>query len=66
VRLFVTEAGQALLERAPAAPQGELNRALQRMEPAQLLGLEQALESVIERMASTEPKAGLQPYEAAR
>jgi len=66
VRLFVTDAGRALLERAPAAPQGELNRALQEMEPGQLLGLEQALESVIARMASTEPRAGLQPYEGAR
>lgn len=66
VRLFVTDTGQALLDRAPAAPQGELNRALQDMEPAQLLGLEEALESVIARMSSTEPKAGLQPYEGTR
>lgn len=65
VRLYVTEAGQQLLERAPAAPQGELNRALQDMEPQQLLGLEAALEALTARMTSAEPKAGLQPYEGA-
>jgi len=65
VRLYVTEAGQDLLARAPAAPQGELNRALQDMEPEQLLVLEQALGTLIGRMASVEPKAGLQPYEGA-
>lgn len=63
VRLFVTEAGKTLLSRAPAAPQGELNRALQEMEPEQLLGLEQALGALVGRMTSVEPKAGLQPYE---
>jgi len=65
VRLYVTAAGQDLLARAPAAPQGELNRALQDMDPQQLLGLEQALAALIARMASVEPKAGLQPYEGA-
>jgi len=66
VRLYVTAAGQDLLARAPAAPQGELNRALQDMNPQQLLGLEQALAALIARMASVEPKAGLQPYEGAQ
>lgn len=66
VRLYVTAAGQDLLARAPAAPQGELNRALQDMDPQQLLGLEQALAALIARMASVEPKAGLQPYEGAQ
>ena len=65
VRLYVTAAGQDLLARAPAAPQGELNHALQDMDPQQLLGLEQALAALIARMASVEPKAGLQPYEGA-
>jgi MarR family transcriptional regulator, organic hydroperoxide resistance regulator len=65
VRLFVTEAGQALLNRAPAAPQGELNCALQDMEPGQLLALEQALAALVSRMSCVEPKAGLQPYEGA-
>jgi len=65
VRLYVTEAGQDLLARAPAAPQGELNSALQEMEPEQLLVLEQALGTLIGRMASVEPRAGLQPYEGA-
>lgn len=63
VRVFITDAGRALLSGAPAAPQGELNQALQNMEPEQLLGLEQALGALIARMASVEPKAGLQPYE---
>jgi DNA-binding MarR family transcriptional regulator len=65
VRLYVTEAGLQLLERAPAAPQGELNRALQNMEPQQLLELNAALEALTLRMTSAEPTAGLQPFEGA-
>jgi MarR family transcriptional regulator, organic hydroperoxide resistance regulator len=65
VRLFVTEAGLALLARAPAAPQGELNHALQDMEAEQMRVLEQSLEALVARMGSVEPKSGLQPYEEA-
>ena len=63
VRLFVTEMGRELLTRAPAAPQGELNRALQNMDPAQLTALDKGLGALVETMASAEPRAGLQPYE---
>ncbi|MCA1790549.1 MAG: MarR family transcriptional regulator [Thioalkalivibrio sp.] len=63
VRLFVTDAGQELLTRAPAAPQGELNRALQNMDPGQLTALDNGLGSLVKTMASTEPRAGLHPYE---
>ncbi len=63
VRLFITDAGRELLTRAPAAPQGELNRALQDLDPAKLAALEKGLEALVETMGSTEPRAGLQPYE---
>lgn len=63
VRLFITDAGRALLDRAPAAPQGELNRALQNMDPEQLLALDRALAELVAGMRTTEPRAGLEPYE---
>lgn len=63
VRLYVTNAGRELLARAPSAPQGELNRALQNMDSIQLLALDQGLATLVSAMASTEPTAGLQPYE---
>ena len=64
VRLFVTDKGLALLEEAPAAPQGELNRALQSLPPERLAELESGLELLVEAMNTTEPRAGLQPFEA--
>ena len=63
VRLFITDAGQELLTRAPAAPQGELNRALQSMDPALLATLDKGLEALVQTMGSAEPRAGLHPYE---
>lgn len=63
VRLYATVAGRERLARAPSAPQGELNRALQKMDPTQLMALERGLGTLVGAMASTEPTAGLQPYE---
>jgi MarR family transcriptional regulator, organic hydroperoxide resistance regulator len=64
VRLYVTPAGADLLARAPAAPQGELNRALEDMAPAQRLALDSALAALIAHMGATEPLTGLQPLES--
>ncbi|WP_018936367.1 MarR family winged helix-turn-helix transcriptional regulator [Thioalkalivibrio sp. ALJ24] len=63
VRLYVTAAGQELLERAPAAPQGELNRALEAMPPEELAELDHNLALLVETMQSTEQRAGLKPFE---
>jgi MarR family transcriptional regulator, organic hydroperoxide resistance regulator len=63
VRLYLTEAGHQRLQQAPAAPQGELNRALQAMAPDRLCLLETALQDLVRQMSGTEPLAGLQPYE---
>ncbi|AGA35382.1 Transcriptional regulator, MarR family [Thioalkalivibrio nitratireducens DSM 14787] len=63
VRLFVTPAGEALLDRAPAAPQGELNRALHALDPVELEALDASLHVLVGRMASAEPTAGLQPFD---
>ncbi|AHE99749.1 MarR family winged helix-turn-helix transcriptional regulator [Thioalkalivibrio paradoxus] len=63
VRVFVTPAGDALLERAPAAPQGELNRALHALDPAELAALNVSLHALVGHMASAEPMAGLQPFD---
>ncbi len=63
VRLYVTETGQELLDRAPAAPQGELNRALEAMPPEELADLDQNLAILVETMQSTEQRAGLKPFE---
>lgn len=63
VRLYVTETGSRLLAGAPLAPQGELNRALQAMQPERLRVLRTALAELVASMESTEPTAGLQPYE---
>lgn len=61
VRIYVTPVGAALLERAPAAPQGELNRALEAMDVDQRLALDRALGVLIAHMGPTEPQAGMQP-----
>lgn len=61
VRIYVTPVGAALLERAPAAPQGELNRALEAMDVDQRLALDRALGVLIAHMGATEPQAGMQP-----
>ena len=63
VRLFLTDAGRELLLRAPAAPQGVLNRALQDMPPDQLNALDQALGTLLAGMGSIEPQAGLRPLD---
>lgn len=63
VRIFLTTDGDALLKRAPAAPQGELNRALERMDPDQIRLLDHALADLASRMACVESGAGLQVYE---
>jgi MarR family transcriptional regulator, organic hydroperoxide resistance regulator len=63
VRLYVTAAGEALIARAPAAPQGELNRALETMEPEQRQALDRALSALISHMGAAEPQAGLRPLD---
>ena len=63
VRLYVTDAGMELLDKAPAAPQGELNRALQSLPKGRLEELDQGLDLLVEAMNTTEPKAGLQPFD---
>ncbi|WP_019584310.1 MarR family winged helix-turn-helix transcriptional regulator [Thioalkalivibrio sp. ALE16] len=63
VRLYVTDAGMALLDKAPAAPQGELNRALHSLPKGCLEDLDQGLDLLVEAMNTTEPKAGLQPFD---
>ncbi|MGM0552395.1 MAG: MarR family winged helix-turn-helix transcriptional regulator [Pseudomonadota bacterium] len=63
VRLYVTDRGRGLLEAAPAAPQGELNRGLQAMPVDRLQELDQGLELLVELMNTTEPRAGLQPFD---
>lgn len=63
VRIFLTAAGKALLTRAPAAPQGELNRALERMNPDQIRVLDHVLAELASRMTSVETGAGLQVFE---
>lgn len=63
VRLYVTDAGLALLDKAPAAPQGELNRALHSLPSGCLQELDECLGRLVEVMNTTEVKAGLQPYE---
>ena len=63
VRLYVTAAGEALIARAPAAPQGELNGALETMEPEQRRVLDRALSALIAHMGAAEPQAGLRPLD---
>ncbi|WP_019625327.1 MarR family winged helix-turn-helix transcriptional regulator [Thioalkalivibrio sp. ALJT] len=63
VRLYVTDPGMELLDRAPAAPQGELNRALQSLPIGRLDELNQSLDLLVEAMNTTEPRAGLQPFD---
>ncbi|WP_018867655.1 MULTISPECIES: MarR family winged helix-turn-helix transcriptional regulator [unclassified Thioalkalivibrio] len=63
VRLYVTDAGLELLDQAPAAPQGELNRALQSLPKGCLEELDQNLDLLVEAMNTTEPRAGLQPFD---
>ncbi|MFO7955287.1 MarR family winged helix-turn-helix transcriptional regulator [Thioalkalivibrio sp.] len=63
VRLYVTDTGMELLDKAPAAPQGELNRALQSLPKGRLESLDQGLDLLVDAMNTTEPKAGLQPFE---
>jgi len=63
VRLYVTPKGEALLSDAPAAPQGELNRALHALPPERLAELDQGLTLLVDAMNTTEPRAGLQPFE---
>lgn len=45
------------------APQGELNRALQALPPERLAELDGGLTLLVEAMNTTEPRAGLQPFE---
>ncbi len=61
VRLYVTAVGVKLLNKAPAAPQGELNRALEAMNVKQRKALDRALGALITHMSAAEPQAGLQP-----
>ncbi|WP_038040103.1 MULTISPECIES: MarR family winged helix-turn-helix transcriptional regulator [unclassified Thioalkalivibrio] len=63
VRLYVTPKGEELLSDAPAAPQGELNRALHALPSERLAELDQGLTLLVEAMNTTEPRAGLQPFE---
>jgi DNA-binding MarR family transcriptional regulator len=63
VRLYVTPAGSTLLEQAPAAPQGELNRALEAMDVDQRIALDRALGVLIAHMGATAHQAGLRPVE---
>lgn len=61
VRLFATSAGSELLESAPAPPQGELNHALQALNPEQICQLHDGLEQLISNLSTVEPNSALQP-----
>jgi len=63
VRLYATAAGNALLESAPAPPQGELNHALQGLPADQLVRLHEVLGLLLARMSAVEPHLALQPLD---
>jgi len=64
VRLYATDSGRALLESAPAPPQGELNHALQRLPADHLARLHAELGLLLARMSSVEPHLALQPLDS--
>lgn len=64
VRLFVTEAGMKLLECAPAAPQGELHRALDSLDAQKLALLAETLTVIASTMRNATPRDALRPLES--
>lgn len=61
VHLFITEIGQNLLAKAPKPLQGKLTRGLELLEPEQLSGLEDNLESLVETLNLPDDKGSFQP-----
>jgi DNA-binding MarR family transcriptional regulator len=61
VRLFLTPAGSAVLERAPQPVQGVIFHALRQLPPAQLQELGQGLAHLINAMEGRDDEDGLRP-----
>jgi DNA-binding MarR family transcriptional regulator len=61
VRLYLTEAGVALLANAPRPAQGALNDALQRLSDESLMRLADGLNSLVAAIRIKDPSAALRP-----
>jgi DNA-binding MarR family transcriptional regulator len=61
VRLYLTEAGQALLAKAPSPARGVLPEALRRMEAEALVRLHDDLDSLLHQIKHLDEGFGMQP-----
>jgi DNA-binding MarR family transcriptional regulator len=61
VRLYLTDAGQALVDRSPEPRQGLLLQALQELPPPVLVALTRNLDLLVEAMHISDEQAAMQP-----